>query len=203
MDRAKESRAESSEGITGWKVTEHKDWLDVKKEASPKDSADKLEEDNSQVNGSKEEDLRAALKKLEGNHAGIETSLVTDGSNIMEVINLVTDLRALLLSCLYRFIFLRPFTCASKLNPSMLVKTRQLMLQPSLESQTLSTLPFSARLPTDQILLTWNTFLYLLSHYTLRAILTNDRKCSHRMPIFNIACVSSAAGCSIGTRNLP
>lgn len=101
LDRAKESRAESSEGITGWKVTEHKDWLDVQKEASPKDSADKLKEDSSQVDGSKEEDLRAALKKLEGNHAGIiETSLVTDGSNIMEVINLVTDLRALLLSCL-------------------------------------------------------------------------------------------------------
>lgn len=86
MERAKESRAESSEGITGWKVTEHKDWLDVRREASPKDSADGLDDGNSQVNGSSEEDLRAALKKFEGNHAGIETSLATDGSNVMEVI---------------------------------------------------------------------------------------------------------------------
>ena len=176
LDRAKESRAESSEGITGWKVTEHKNWLDVPKEASPKESADKSEEDNSQVNGSKEEDLRAALKKLEGNSAGIETSLATDGSNVMEVINLVDGLRALLLSCLYRFIFHRLCTCASKSNPSMLIKIKPLMLRPSLESQTVFTQPFSARLPTDQIPLTSNTFLYLLCHYALRAILTNDRK---------------------------
>ncbi|MCJ1265590.1 hypothetical protein MMC22_005470 [Lobaria immixta] len=86
LERAKESRAESSEGITGWKVTEHKDWLDVRREASPKDSADGLDDGNSQVNGSSEEDLRAALKKFEGNHAGIETSLATDGSNVMEAI---------------------------------------------------------------------------------------------------------------------
>ena len=86
LDRAKASRAESSEGIVRWKVTEHKDWLDVHRESSPKDSSGDLEEETSHVNGSKEEDLRAALKKLEGYQAGIETSLVTDGSNIMEVI---------------------------------------------------------------------------------------------------------------------
>lgn len=97
LNRAKESRAESSKGITGWKVTEHKDWLDVQREVS-EDSADELEKDNSYVNGSNEEDLRAALKKMEGYRAGIETSLVPDGSNTMEVINLVIDRKFRLLS---------------------------------------------------------------------------------------------------------
>lgn len=98
LNRAKESRAESSKGITGWRVTEHNDWLDVQREASPEDSADESEEGSSYVNGSNEEDLRAALKKIEGYHAGIETSLVPDGSNTMEVINLVIDMKSLLLS---------------------------------------------------------------------------------------------------------
>lgn len=183
LDRAKESRAESSEGITGWKVTEHKDWLDVQREASPKGSADELEEDSSHVNVSKEEDLRAALKKFEGNHAGIETSLVTDGANTMEVIDLVIGLRVLWLSGCYRFIFPRPLTCASKLNPNTVLRTKRLMLPLSLENQIACIHPFSKRLPTDQIPVTWNTSSYLPELYTSCAMLTYDRKCSHRMPI--------------------
>lgn len=136
LARAKESREESSEGITGWKVTEHKDWLDVQREASPKDSADGFQDGKSHVNGSKEEDLRAALKKLEGYHAGIETSLATDGSNIMEVIGLLADLRALVLIGAYRFIFPCPLNCASRSNPNTILRTKHLMLRPSLENQT-------------------------------------------------------------------
>lgn len=128
MDRAKSSRAESSEGITGWKVTEHKDWLDTPKGSSPKDSADGLEEGNSHVNASNDLDLRAAMKKLEGRYAGLEISFLTDDSNTMEVCNLVTDSRALVLSELYRFVSPQSLACASKLKLSMLLKTSHHML---------------------------------------------------------------------------
>ncbi|MCJ1467629.1 hypothetical protein MMC07_006254 [Pseudocyphellaria aurata] len=85
LERARISRAENSEGITGWKVTEHKNWLDMPMKLSPKDSADGLDEGKNRVNVSDELDLRAAMKKLEGRFAGIEVSFMPDDSNSMEI----------------------------------------------------------------------------------------------------------------------
>lgn len=87
FDRAKEVRAKNPEWkITGWMVTEQQDWLDVRKEASPQDSAEEKVEDITLSNGLKEDDYRAALKKFGESHTGLETSLLTEGSNVMEVI---------------------------------------------------------------------------------------------------------------------
>lgn len=75
MEKAKESKAKSGEGITGWKVTEHEDWLDVKYEDGNHD-VDKEEEDIAEAgDGPSVEDVNAALHKLRSAHAGIEASL--------------------------------------------------------------------------------------------------------------------------------
>lgn len=86
FDRAKEVRAEGPEGKPPvWMVTEHQDWLDVRREASSQDSAEEKEEDVICINGSKEEHYGLALKRFEESHAGLETSFLNEGSNVMEV----------------------------------------------------------------------------------------------------------------------
>lgn len=78
MEKAKESRAKNGEGITGWKVTEHEDWLDVRQEDG-NDDIDKEEEGAAEAcNGHSVEDVTAALDKLRSAHAGIEASLCED-----------------------------------------------------------------------------------------------------------------------------
>ena len=82
MEKAKESRTENSEGITGWQVTEHADWLDVKQEVENGD-IDKEEEgiaeagDSSSVNH-----VNATLEKFRSAHAGIEVALDEDSMTV-------------------------------------------------------------------------------------------------------------------------
>ena len=74
MEKAKESMEKNGEGITGWKVTEHEDWLDIK--ADGDDNVDEEEGVTAEVgDGSSMESTNVALDRFRSVHAGIEASL--------------------------------------------------------------------------------------------------------------------------------
>lgn len=78
MERAKESRTENGEGITGWKVIEHEDWLDVKQEDG-NDDVDKEEEGTAEAGDALGlKDVNEALDKFRSAHVGLEASLIED-----------------------------------------------------------------------------------------------------------------------------
>ncbi len=75
IEKAKESRTKNGEGITGWKVTEHEDWLDVN-QGDGNDDVDDEEEGTAEAgDGPSAKDLNAALDKFRSAHAGVEASL--------------------------------------------------------------------------------------------------------------------------------
>lgn len=75
MEKARESRAENSEGITVWQVAEHEDWLDVKQEDGDND-VDKEEGNMADPNsGSSIHDVNAALDRFRSAHKDVEVSL--------------------------------------------------------------------------------------------------------------------------------
>ena len=74
MEKAKESMEKNGEGITGWKVTEHEDWLDIKLDGN--DDVDEDEEITAEVgDGSSMESTNMALDRFRSVHTGIEASL--------------------------------------------------------------------------------------------------------------------------------
>ena len=74
LEKAKQSMEKNGEGITGWKVTEHEDWLDVKGDGN--DDVDEDEEITAEVgDGSSMESTNMALDRFRSVHAGIEASL--------------------------------------------------------------------------------------------------------------------------------
>lgn len=82
MEKARESRMENSEGITGWQVTEHEDWLDAKKvdgteEVDDEDKDLAKTEDSPSMN-----DVNAALDKFRSTHMGVEVSLDEDSRTV-------------------------------------------------------------------------------------------------------------------------
>ncbi|CAF9925960.1 MAG: hypothetical protein ALECFALPRED_003261 [Alectoria fallacina] len=82
MDKAKESRARAGEGITGWKVTEHEDWLNFKQEDG-NDDVDKDEEGTAEAgDGPSAENVNTTLDKLRSAHVGIEVSLDEDSRTV-------------------------------------------------------------------------------------------------------------------------
>lgn len=81
METAKESRMNNSEGITGWKVTEHEDWLDVKRD-DRSDVADQEEEGAEAGDAPGVKDVNVALGKFRSGHLGVEASLDEDSSTI-------------------------------------------------------------------------------------------------------------------------
>ena len=82
MDKAKESRAKTVESITGWKVTEHEDWLNLK-QADGNDDVDKDEEGTAEAgDGPSAENVNTMLDKLRSSHAGIEVSLDEDSRTV-------------------------------------------------------------------------------------------------------------------------
>ena len=82
MEKAKESRAKDGENITGWKVTEHENWLDVKHEDG-NDDFDKEEEGAAEAGVVfRVEDVNTALDKLRSTHTGIEASLNEDSRTV-------------------------------------------------------------------------------------------------------------------------
>ena len=76
LEKARESRAKDAEGITGWIVSAHEDWLDVK---NGEDSDDfEMAVDGEDTTGSTAdvelEDMRAAVEKFKESHPDIEAS---------------------------------------------------------------------------------------------------------------------------------
>ena len=82
MEKAKESRMNNGEGIIGWKVTEHEDWLNVKPEDG-NDNADKEEEGTAEPgDASGVKDMNATLEKFRSGHLGVEASMDEDSRTI-------------------------------------------------------------------------------------------------------------------------
>ena len=79
MENAKQSRKENSEGIIGWQVTEHGDWLDAKQEDG-NDDVDKEEGDNAEAGD--DASLRNALDEFSSTHAGVEVSMDRDAVTV-------------------------------------------------------------------------------------------------------------------------
>ena len=78
--RAKESRANDGEGITAWRVSEHADWLDVKKEDATEDSV--MDTNNEELDTSAGDltlaDMQAIFEKFKASHMGVEADLDED-----------------------------------------------------------------------------------------------------------------------------
>ncbi len=84
LNKAKESRANNAEGITAWRVSEHADWLDVKKEDAAEDSHmdTTSEELDTSAGDLTVDDMQAILKKFKASHMGIEADLDEDTRTI-------------------------------------------------------------------------------------------------------------------------
>ena len=84
LNKAKESRTNDAEGITAWRVSEHADWLDVKKEDAAEDS--QIDTNNEDVDTSAgdltAEDMQATLEKFKVSHMDIEADLDGDTRTI-------------------------------------------------------------------------------------------------------------------------
>ena len=84
LEKARESRAKDAEGITGWIVSAHEDWLDDKNEEGSDDF--EMAEDGEDTTGStadvKSEDMQAAVEKFKESHPGIEASFDVDARTI-------------------------------------------------------------------------------------------------------------------------
>lgn len=79
LKKAEETRAQSSEDIPGWRVTEHEDWLDVCNVDSPMDialaGANGADPDASQPMTTDLEDLRTAVEEFKGGNHSVDISL--------------------------------------------------------------------------------------------------------------------------------
>lgn len=124
MEKAKESRARNGEDITGWRVTEHEDWLDVK-HADGNDDVDKEEEGAVEAGVVLSvEDVNAALDKLRSTHTGIEASLNEDSGTVT-----VSYLHRFVPVTLRRasFIYLRQPNSTSKFSSTLPLKATTVM----------------------------------------------------------------------------
>ena len=84
LNKAKESRANDAEGITAWRVSEHADWLDVKKEDAVEDS--QVDINNEDIDASAGEltveNMQATLEKFKASYTDIEADLDGDTRTI-------------------------------------------------------------------------------------------------------------------------
>lgn len=79
LRRAAESRTQNSDDVPAWKVTEHEDWLDVRKVDSPMDTTpDQTSAVNTGVHQTPTTDLavfRAAIERFKQGNPSIEVIL--------------------------------------------------------------------------------------------------------------------------------
>lgn len=85
FDEAKASRVENPDGITGWIVTQHEDWLDVQKEKSSQDCIAAGMKNSSLGNEFNEEITREILDKFQKDHSGIGTSFMDESFRRIKV----------------------------------------------------------------------------------------------------------------------
>ena len=92
MENAKQSRKEDSEGIIGWQVAEHEDWLDVKQEDG-NDDVDKEEGDTADAGDDANlSNVAAALDKFRSTHVGIDVSMDKDSVTVSRLHALIRAL---------------------------------------------------------------------------------------------------------------
>lgn len=89
FDEAKASRVENPDGITGWMVTQHEDWLDVQKEKSSQDCILSGKKNSSLGNEFNEEITREILDKFKKDHNGIEASFADESFRRIKVFYLM------------------------------------------------------------------------------------------------------------------
>ena len=82
MENAKQSRKENSEGIIGWQVKEHEDWLDVKQEDG-NDDGDREEGNNADAGDDASlNNVTATLDKFRSTHVGVDVSMDKDSVTV-------------------------------------------------------------------------------------------------------------------------
>ena len=82
MAEARKSRTRNGEGIAGWKVTEHDDWLDIKQEDG-NDGVDNEDEGTAEAgDGPSVKDVNLALDRFRSAHVGVEASLNEDSRTV-------------------------------------------------------------------------------------------------------------------------
>ena len=74
FEQVKKSREADGEGIEGWRVTEHEDWLDVKTEVKVEELGSDIEEPEQTV-GDQPEDRGKIVESFRVAHPGIEVNL--------------------------------------------------------------------------------------------------------------------------------
>ncbi|KAL8774520.1 MAG: hypothetical protein Q9209_000893 [Squamulea sp. 1 TL-2023] len=76
FQRAAESRSQNKDGIRGWRVTEHEDWLDVGKVDAPKDGRGEgpIGSNLDVPHSINIEDLRTAMERFKKNHPDLRGS---------------------------------------------------------------------------------------------------------------------------------
>ena len=89
MEKGKESRMKDGEGITGWKVTEHEDWLNLKQEDGNNDDDDDDDDDGKEEESIVEvgdspsmKNVNLVLDKFRSAHVGVEASLDEDSRTL-------------------------------------------------------------------------------------------------------------------------
>ena len=76
LEKSRERRAVDPEGIKGWLVTEHEDWLDVSKEDVAENGVvEESEETHEKALTINMDDIHATLDKFKEVHPEIKTSL--------------------------------------------------------------------------------------------------------------------------------
>lgn len=85
LELAKKNRAENPEGITGWMVTQHEDWLDVQGEGPLIISVPEETETLTAEGVYNEETIRKILANFQNSHIGIETSFTKNDFNNIKV----------------------------------------------------------------------------------------------------------------------
>ena len=73
---AKSRRAENSEGISGWMVTQHEDWLDIRKEDTVTDSITEETVVLTIGSGYNEEIARKILQDFQNCYMNVEASFI-------------------------------------------------------------------------------------------------------------------------------
>ena len=86
LDQVKESRMANKEGIMGWMVTQHKDWLDMPVPDNEAGMVDEMEREADTIpTDAKLSDIRVILERFKEAHAGIQVS-IDEGLGTGEVI---------------------------------------------------------------------------------------------------------------------
>ena len=84
LERARESRTRNPEGVKGWLVTEHKDWLD-KREDRQVDSQTQMVTPHTDIATSGEDNVSLLLQRFGARHKDVAVSMDNETSKTIKV----------------------------------------------------------------------------------------------------------------------